>query len=341
MTRAYPWHGEGWRLAQSALARGAHALLIAGAPGLAKADFARELAAAYLCASRDARGRACAVCESCHWFAAGTHPDFAVIEPPPDEDEGGRRASAGGAVRKKPIGVDQIRGLSDLLSITAHRDAGKVIIVQPADALNLAASNALLKSLEEPPPGVVFLLVSDRPALLLATVRSRCQSVPIHLRDGDMASRWLMEQGMERPELGLALSGGAPLEAIAISGNPVWARRPELLRELVVNTADPIRIAELFRDLSPAQALSWLQKLTYDLVLARLCARVRYNVDFGADIQRFASRFDPIYLTRLHRRYLLLQRIANHPLNARLFLEQMFIEFSRMRDGDISMDGRT
>lgn len=339
MTRTYPWHGEGWRIAQSALARGAHALLIAGAPGLAKAEFARALAAAYLCASRDAHGRACGACESCHWLSAGTHPDFALVEPPPDDDEGGRRAGAGAAARKKSIGVDQIRALADLLGITAHRDAGKVIIVQPADALNLAASNALLKSLEEPPPGVVFLLVSDRPALLLATVRSRCQSVPIQLRDSDAASRWLREQGMDRPELGLALSGGAPLEAIAIAGNPVWARRPELLRELVVNAADPIRIAELFRDLSPALALSWLQTLTYDLVLVRFCARVRYNVDLSADIQRFASRLDAIRLTRLHRRYLALQRSANHPLNARLFLEQMFIEFGRMRDGDALTDG--
>ena len=339
MRRTYPWHGESWRIAQSALARGAHALLIAGAPGLAKAEFARTLAAAHLCVSRDTQGLACGVCESCHWLAAGTHPDFAVIEPPPDDDDGARGGGAASAARRKAIGVDQIRALSDLLGITAHREAGKVIIVQPADALNSAASNALLKSLEEPPPGIVFLLVSDRPALLLATVRSRCQSVPIHLRDNAMASRWLKEQGIERPELGLALGGGAPLEAIAIATNPVWARRPELLRELVVNTADPIRIAEVFRDLPPAQALSWLQKLTYDLVFARFCSRVRYNIDLSAEIERFATRLDPVRLTRLHRRYLSLQRIANHPLNARLFLEQMFIEFSRMREADASMDG--
>jgi len=325
MKTAYPWQATPWERAWAALHRGAHALLIAGAQGLGKGQFASDLAAARLCHRRDDEGYACGHCESCHWLAAGTHPDLAVIEPIVDDDADGVRSAASPA-RSKPISVDQIRGMTETLGLTAHRDAGKVVIVRPADALNVAASNALLKSLEEPPPGVLFLLVSDRPALLLPTVRSRCQLVSIRLRDTDGAAAWLRTQNMPQPELALALSGGAPLQAMAVVADPVWQRRSELLRALLDVDADPLRIAERYRDLVPALALGWLQKLTYDLSSAQLCGRVRYHIDLRSEIEASVRRADPIRITRLHRKFVSMQRIANHPLNARLFLEQMFID---------------
>jgi len=321
----YPWHAPSWERAWAALGRGAHALLIAGAQGVGKSQFAGALAAARLCQRRDEHGRACGHCESCHWLSAGTHPDLAVIEPIVDEEADVGRTAASGA-RGKPISVDQIRAMTESLGLTAHREAGKVVIVQPADALNVPASNALLKSLEEPPPGVVFLLVSDRPALLLPTVRSRCQLVSVRLRDAGEAAAWLRTQNTLQPELSLALSGGAPLQAMAVSADPAWQRRPEMLRALLDIDADPLRIAERYRELAPALALGWLQKLTYDLASAQFCGRVRYNVDLCTEIESRVRRVDPVRITRLHRKLISMQRIANHPLNARLFLEQMFVD---------------
>ena len=324
----YAWHADAWRHAHAALRRGAHALLIAGPSGLGKGEFALNLAASYLCANPDADKGACGACESCHWLAAGTHPDFALVERPTDDDEADKSSGPASGGREKPIGVDQIRALTPLISVSAHRDAGKVVIVRPAEALNLAASNALLKSLEEPPAGVLFLLVSDRPALLLATVRSRCQTVAVQLHDAS-AGAWLKEQGIDDAELRLALAGGAPLQAVAIANDPMWARRRGFLGALASRASEPIGIAESFRDLSPALVLSWLQRWTYDLVIMKFCARVRYHIDLQSEIESAAADLDPVRVTRLHRALLAFQRHVNHPLNARLFLEQMLIEYAR------------
>lgn len=323
---AFPWHRAAWRQAWAATSRGAHALMICGMPGLGKSRFADAFSAARLCAGRHGDEGACGHCESCHWLAAGTHPDLVVVEPVVDDDNAA--ASASGSGRSKPISVDQIRAMTDSLGLTAHRSAGKVVVIRPADALNVAASNALLKSLEEPPPDVLFLLVSDRPALLLPTVRSRCQVVSVRLDDAAAASAWLRDQKSPQPELTLALSAGAPLLAQSIAKDAAWSRRPELLRALMDVDADPVRLAERYKDLAPALALSWLQRLTYDLTAHRLFGSLRYNVDLRAEIDRCAHRADPIAVTRLHRKLVSTQRIANHPLNPRLFLEQLLIDFT-------------
>ncbi|MCC6531537.1 MAG: DNA polymerase III subunit delta' [Burkholderiales bacterium] len=327
--RDYAWHAAPRQLAQAALKRGGHALLIAGARGLGKSELALELAAGYLCASPAEHGYACGICESCHWLAAGTHPDFALVEPPAPDAELSPGQGAGAATRGKPIGVDQIRALNDLLAVSAHRDAGKAVVIRPAEMLHRAAANALLKSLEEPPSGVVFLLVADRPALLLPTIRSRCQLIPVPLADGSSAAAWLAQQGIAEPALGLALSGGAPLEAAAIAQDAAWQRRRSFLQALSAERADPVRVVETFRELQPALILSWLQKWTFDLVSMRLCGRARYHVDMLDELRRASPRLDPIRVTRLHRALLAMQRHVNHPLNARLFLEHMVITYSQ------------
>lgn len=332
----YPWHRPAWTQARAAVARGAHALLIAGMQGLGKSQFADAFAAAHLCASADEMQGACGQCESCHWISAGTHPDLVVVEPLMDDDA--ESTAVAGSVRSKPISVDQIRAMTESLGLTAHREAGKVVVVRPADALNVAASNALLKSLEEPPTSVLFLLVSDRPAWLLPTVRSRCQRVSVDLRDVSQASEWLRQQAVAQPELNLALSGGAPLLARGIAADAAWQRRADLLRALLDVDVDPIRIAERYRDALPAMVLGWLQRLSYDLTSVRFCGRVRYNVDLKPEIEECARRIDSIAVGRLHRKLVSTQRIANHPLNARLFLEQMFIDFSAALEGrNVSM----
>ena len=333
MSARYAWQADAWRLARAALDRGAHALLIAGMRGVGKGDFALALAAAYLCLAPSEGGDACGTCDSCRWLNAGTHPDFALLERPTDDEEGERGPGAGASARLKPIGIDLVRGLASLLAVSAHHNAGKVVIIRPAEALNLAAANALLKSLEEPPPGVLFLLVSERPALLLPTVRSRCHVVGIDACDAAAAAAWLAQQGIQEPALELALSGGAPLEAAAIHSDPTWATRRDFLGALAGGGMDPIRVAEAYRDLAPTLALGWLQKWTYDLLLVHLCARARYHVDMQVDLGRVARRLDPVLASRLFRTLCGFQRHANHPLNARLFIENMLIEYSRAIGG--------
>jgi DNA polymerase-3 subunit delta' len=320
----YAWQQESWKLARAAIARNAHALLVAGPRGSGKRDFALALAAGYLCAQPSADGRACTACESCRWIAAGTHPDLALVEPEEEEGEEGASASK----RAKPITVDQVRQLSALLASTAHRSAGKAIVLHPAEALNAAASNALLKSLEEPPPGALFILVAHRPALLLPTVRSRCQLVPIRIDDIQAVRAWLGANAEhEDAALLLALAGGAPLQAAMIGQDPQWARRAGFLRALAAADSDPIRLAETYRDLAPETVLSWLQTWTFDLVHVRYCGRVRYHRDLEQLAAQAAAGLEPVALTRLHRQLVALQRHIHHPLNARLLVEQLLIAY--------------
>lgn len=332
MNAPYQWQSEAWDQACAAIERGAHALLIAGARGVGKRDFALHLAARYLCDSASIAGAACGSCESCRWIAAGTHPDFALIEPPVDDDDDGNTLAATHA-RSRPIGVDQVRAITELLSLTAHRASGKVIVITPANSLNVAASNALLKNLEEPPAGALFILVADRPAMLLPTVRSRCQSVSIRLHDASSASTWLQSQGVAHPELGLALCGGAPLEAAAIGADAAWSRRRALLTSLCEERFDPIALAETYRDLAPQLVLSWLQKWSFDLLLMRTANRIRYHLDLQDVFAVMMKRVDDIRLSRIHRRLLAMQRHVNHPLNPRLLMEDMLLS-CRLRDAE-------
>jgi DNA polymerase III subunit delta' len=323
----FAWQHAPWELSQAAIARGAHALLLAGARGLGKRQLALALAAAYLCAQRQADGGACGACESCRWLEAGTHPDFALIEPLVEDDEAEPKSSAAGK-RSNAITVNQIRALRDLMSIAAHREAGKAIVIHPAEALNVAASNALLKNLEEPPARTVFLLVSHRPALLLPTVRSRCQLVPVTIGDAGAAQTWLSAHTESaEPELLLALAGGAPLAAESIGRDPAWSRRKGLLQALAAADADPIRIGDIYRDVAPALVLSWLQTWTFDLVHLRCCGRVRYHLDLESVAAAVAQSLDLVQATRLHRVFLALQRHVHHPLNPRLLLDHMLIAY--------------
>src|SRR5207247_4155502 len=109
------------------------------------------------------------------------------------------------------IKIYQVRELADFLNIRSHRGGLRVALVHPAEEMNINAANALLKALEEPPAGAVFLLVSHRPARLLPTIRSRCVALPVAVPPREAALRWLSGQGMPDAERWLAYAGGAPL----------------------------------------------------------------------------------------------------------------------------------
>lgn len=173
-----PWLANYWAQGVQALHQNRlpHALLISGSPGLGKQDFAVALAKKILCSA--ALMEACGDCHSCQWFAAQSHPDFSVICP---------------EAEKKQIGVGQIRELTEALTRTGY-GRYQVVIIHPAEAMNRAAANALLKTLEEPNGQVILLLVCDHPASLLPTIRSRCQEWRVALPTSDVVLPWLLAQ---------------------------------------------------------------------------------------------------------------------------------------------------
>jgi DNA polymerase-3 subunit delta' len=167
--------------------------------------------------------------------ATRAHPDLRLVLPAAlrvqrgwtDEDD--YIAPKGDAKPSRELRIDQVRAAIDWAQQTSGRGRGKVLLLHPADALNLSAANALLKTLEEPPGQMRVLLTSADPEHLLPTVRSRCQRLRIGLPPPEQARAWLQAQGLDAPDALLALAGGSPLEALA------WAQEgftPALLAGL-------------------------------------------------------------------------------------------------------------
>ena len=105
-------------------------------------------------------------------------------------------------------------------------------MLYPAETLNVNAANALLKSLEEPPPNTRFMLVAHRPSYLPATIISRCQQIVLPTPAVPVAEQWLREQGIAEPALSLAQTGNAPLAALALDDGAFWQQRKSLLAGL-------------------------------------------------------------------------------------------------------------
>ncbi|MCB1745414.1 MAG: DNA polymerase III subunit, partial [Gammaproteobacteria bacterium] len=170
-----PWLDPPLARLRARRARLPHALLIHGTPGIGKSLLARAFAADLLCENTSDEGgdhrAACGHCPGCRWFAGGAHPDFRRILPealdPDHIPERGRKPS-------REIRIDALRALGEFLTHTGHRAGWRVVIIEPADAMNVYAANALLKSLEEPGQRTLLMLVSSHPDRIVPTIRSRC-----------------------------------------------------------------------------------------------------------------------------------------------------------------------
>ena len=197
MTMFAPWQQRPYAHACDALDGGrmGHALLVCGPARLGKRAVVERLAQRLLC--REPLGdSACGHCRSCQLFDAGTHPDYHLVSFVPNKE---------GTKMRTEIVIEQIRGLSEKLALTPQYGGAQVALVDPADAINHAACNALLKTLEEPHPGRYLWLVASEPMRLPATIRSRCQRLEFRLPPRDEAFAWLSSQGHAGNPAGEAL----------------------------------------------------------------------------------------------------------------------------------------
>ena len=217
-----PWLAE--PLAAALASHRGHALLVHGAAGVGAMPFALVLAQAWLCEDATAPGaRPCGHCGSCRLVQSRVHPDLLVLLPETlrrahDWPLSGDKAEGDDAKRKpsRQIRIDEVRTLIDWSTKTSARGRGKVAVLHPAEALNVQSANALLKTLEEPPAGTRLVLTAGDPALLLPTVRSRCQRLRLLAPAPADAAAWLAAQGVENGKVLLAASSGRPLDALAL-----------------------------------------------------------------------------------------------------------------------------
>jgi len=307
-----------------------HALLFHGRPGIGKLHLAEVLAQSLLCENQAKDGLACGACPACSWFVVGNHPDYRLIQPealaPGDEESEGEPAEEAKKKPSKQIKIEQIRALSDFLNVGSHRRGYRVLLIYPAESMNPGAANALLKSLEEPSAGVIFLLVSHQPRRLPATVRSRCHALALSLPARASSLRWLQEQGGKATAAALAFAGGAPLAAAALADGEAETRA-RLFDLLSRPATSALGLADFCQRLQPGPVADWMLKWTYDLIAVASCAKVRYNIDQEKKLSQLVQTMPTMKLLRFYAALASLKAISEHPLNARLFFDDLFIAY--------------
>ncbi|MNZ89160.1 DNA polymerase III subunit delta' [compost metagenome] len=234
MAEAYPWQDSLWQQL-AGRAQHAHAYLLHGPAGIGKRALAERLMARLLC-QRPEGLDACGQCKSCLLLKAGSHPDNYILEP--EEAD-------------KAIKVDQVRELVSFVVQTAQLGGRKVVLIEPAESMNINAANALLKSLEEPSGDTVLLLVSHQVSRLLPTIKSRCVQQACPLPGEAMSLAWLATalpdcSEDERVEL-LTLAAGSPLAAVTLQAQGVREQRALVVdgvKKLLKQQQSPTQLAE-------------------------------------------------------------------------------------------------
>ncbi|WP_435101363.1 DNA polymerase III subunit delta' [Arhodomonas sp. AD133] len=326
-SRAMPWHDDAWgRIgAQLGTGRMPHAVLIHGPAGIGKTRLAERVASSLLCESRTRSGEACGGCHGCRLYRAEAHPDLLRVPV-----EKGRSA----------IRVDQIRALQGFVNLSSQYGRFRVVIVPQADAMNLHAANALLKTLEEPPANAVLILVSERPARLPATIRSRCQSVAVHAPDPAVAGAWLRNEAGTGAQRLLGLAGGAPLRAVSLAEAGIDARYEVLVGQLDAlcsGTMSPVTAAAEWQDMERTALVELLQ-----IALAEIlrCAAAGPDALRGPRLDallRLAAKVDCSDLQAFYELATQRRAEAEQPLNVTLMAEGLFaewIEYTRHRTRD-------
>ena len=299
-----------------------HAWLLHGPSGLGQYPLALGLAQAWLCDRPSADG-ACGQCESCHQVEVRAHTDFAVLMPetamlalgwPLSEkaqtelDEKKRKAS-------KEIRVDAMRDMLEFAQRTSGRGRGKVVLVYPAERMNQVTANALLKTLEEPPGEVRFVLASEAAHQLLPTIRSRCQGHTLAWPAPAQAEPWLQEQGVPAAAAGglLRAAGGRPEDALRLHqaglDAQAWARWPK-----AVARGDASALA----DWGAAEVVQSFQKLCHDLLAVQSGAEPRFfsvaDLPPPAPLPALSGWWRDLAATA---------KTVEHPFNAGLMLEDL------------------
>ena len=331
MKSLYPWQNESWQALQGLRARLPHALLLKGAQGIGKLDLALNFAQAMLCEKPHADGTACQECNSCHWFAQYSHPDFRLIQPDALSAEEGEE-KPGGKKPSREISVDQIRDLSTFANLSAHCGGYRVVLIHPTEAMNNNAANSLLKTLEEPTDKLLFLLVTHKPQQLLPTILSRCLSFTVHTPTREVGAAWLAQQGVKNPEHALAQTGFAPLQALNWAESGEGAEERGILLNAIRYPAqmDALALAESLQRSAPVYVIHCLQQWCHDLASAKLAGTVRYFPDQSNELVKLAGGVSTVALMRFQKELLEARRAAFHPLNPRLFMESLLLAYRQL-----------
>lgn len=332
------WHAGAWRQLWGPANGLPHALLLTGPEGIGKGRFARAAAAHLLCESPVETDSACGDCPSCRWFLSDNHPDFRHIFPAADIESD--EASSDGERKKgsRQILIDQIRELEDFVFIGGHRNGARVIVVEPAEAMNHSAQNSLLKILEEPPSSVYFILVSSQWRRLLPTIRSRCRTMALPRPSVEEAQAWLKSEKAKSAVDLLPILGNAPLLAVAETERGRGSILMGVLESLAEPGRDPLQLASRWQNQLQLKSEAGLpmdafvqlfQKWLFDLALFKLSGRHRLGASRRNSIKQLTDKASAGALIRCYNDSMKFRALASHPLNPQLFLEDIAERYLR------------
>jgi DNA polymerase-3 subunit delta' len=215
------------------------------------------------------------------------------------------------------------------MNISTHRQGLRVVVLYPAEALNMPASNALLKTLEEPPPGTVFLLASNGLDRLLPTILSRCRKFALPMPDHAAALAWLEAQGVQDADGWLREQGGAPLAALSQAETGSREELDALLQILAQPSVDAaLRAADKLSKAPLASLVAWQQRWLYDVFSYKLSGTIRYYPRYRQQLANLAGRVHTARLMQAIKSTNDRRAVADHPLSPKLFVEDMLLDYT-------------
>jgi DNA polymerase-3 subunit delta' len=323
LPQPFPWHAEVWQTLtrRAEEARLPHALLLSGPGGLGKRHLAEAFAAWLLCENHGAQG-ACGACRGCHLLQAGSHPDLLRAFP---AEEG------------KDLTIAQIREATAFQELKPQYAGHKVIVLAPAERMNANAANALLKTLEEPAAGTMLILVTDRPAALLPTIRSRCQIVQLTPARGDADTlAWLAARLPANADAAeaLALADDAPLAALELVTGGGAERRAGVLDglEQVAKGAPVSGVAGTWVSGGADAAVHWAYVTVCELIRLKAAGPEGLTAP-GGERGRLQAMAEPVDLAGLYR---ILDRLQEAPrllrghVHPQLLLEEILVHWAAL-----------
>ncbi|NUF22088.1 DNA polymerase III subunit delta' [Acinetobacter oleivorans] len=315
-SKVYPWQKTTWDTLTTRFPNIGHGLLFYGKEGCGKHAFAKHFLAWVLCLNKQPQG-ACGECSSCQWLKSDTHPNYVHIT----TDEENKKQNA-------KIKIEKIR---DLLPFVQQTGEGwRVILIEPAEALNLASSNALLKTLEEPGERVVLILLADHYLKLPATIRSRLQHFALDRISYEQATSYLNEHLSEiaevQPDLLLGLSNDMPLQAIEIAKSDWFTKRQIFLNDwlkIVAQKNMPLFFSGKWqKELSFSDFIVLFEYLLGDLICVKL-NQPQKNTDL--DFDQLSPYYDLESLFNIYSELQQAKKLVEQNVQSQLIIDQLFI----------------
>ena len=316
--QVYPWQQTVWDNLTARFPKMGHGLLFYGKKGCGKEAFAQEFLAWILCQNRHAHNKACGVCGSCQWLKSDTHPNYVYIS----TDEENKKQNA-------KIKIEKVRDLLPFVQQTV--DGWRVVVIEPAEALNIASSNALLKTLEEPGERIVIILLADHYLKLPATIRSRLQHFALDRISAEQTQDYLQanlpEEFQQDIALLMNLSNQMPLLAIELAEKEWVKKRHDFLQDwqrLVLQKNAPLSIASKWnKELPFVDFMQMFEYLLADVVALKMQQHIK-NTDLN--FTAIAEQYSLEVLFKIYSELQEAKRMIEQNVQGNLVLDQLCIK---------------